>query len=71
MAATLAQAINDVLLERWVRTFDCVKGSILVASQDPAQAVAEIDRLASDPGMVQVLMGSASDAPACDHPLIM
>ena len=31
--------------------------------QDPAQAVAEIDRLGDDPGMVQVLMGSASETP--------
>ncbi|MGI8690165.1 MAG: amidohydrolase family protein, partial [Thermomicrobiales bacterium] len=38
-------------------------GSILVAPQDPAQAVAEIDRLAEHPGMVQVLMGSASESP--------
>ena len=63
MAATLAQAINDWLLETWVRSFDCFKGSILVAPQDPVQAVAEIDRLAHDPGMVQVLMGSATESP--------
>jgi predicted TIM-barrel fold metal-dependent hydrolase len=63
MAATLAQAVNDWLLETWVRPYDCFKGSILIAPQDPAQAVAEIDRLAGDPGMVQVLMGSASESP--------
>jgi predicted TIM-barrel fold metal-dependent hydrolase len=63
MAATLAQAINDWTLETWVRPYDCFKGSILVAPQDPAQAVAEIDRLAHDPGMVQVLMGSATESP--------
>ncbi len=63
MAAAIARGVNDWLLETWVRPFDCFKGSILVAPQDPTQAVAEIDRLASDPGMVQVLMGSASESP--------
>ncbi|MCA1725125.1 MAG: amidohydrolase family protein [Thermomicrobia bacterium] len=63
MAATLAQAVNDWLLETWIRPYDCFKGSILIAPQDPMQAVAEIDRLANDPGMVQVLMGSASESP--------
>lgn len=63
MAATIATAVNDWTLETWVRPYDCYKGSILVAQQDPVQAVAEIDRLGDDPGMVQVLLGSASETP--------
>ncbi|HET8629289.1 MAG TPA: amidohydrolase family protein [Thermomicrobiales bacterium] len=63
MAAALARAINDWTLDTWVRPYPCFKGSILVAPQDPAQAVAEIDRLAADPGVVQVLLGSATEAP--------
>ena len=63
MAAAIARGVNDWTLETWVRPYDCFKGSILVAQQDPAQAVAEIDRLGDDPGMVQVLMGSASESP--------
>ena len=63
LAAAVARAVNDWTLQTWVRPFDCYKGSILVAPQDPEQAVAEIDRLGDDPGMVQVLMGSASEAP--------
>ena len=63
LAAAIATGVNDWTLDTWVRPFDCYKGSILVAQQDPAQAVAEIDRLGDDPGMVQVLMGSASEAP--------
>ena len=63
VAAAIAHGVNDWLLATWVRPFDCFKGSILVASQDPAQAVVEIDRLGDDPGMVQVLMGSASRSP--------
>lgn len=63
IAAGLARGVNDWTLETWVRPFDCYKGSILVAPQDPVQAVEEIDRLGADPGMVQVLIGSASEAP--------
>jgi predicted TIM-barrel fold metal-dependent hydrolase len=63
LAAAIARAVNDWTLETWVRPFSCYRGSILVAQQDPAQAVAEIDRLGDDPGMVQVLLGSASEAP--------
>ncbi|HEU5328026.1 MAG TPA: amidohydrolase family protein [Thermomicrobiales bacterium] len=63
MAAAIARSINDWTLATWVRPFDCFKGSILVAPQDPVQAVAEIDRLGDDPGMVQVLMGSATETP--------
>lgn len=63
MAATLARAHNDWVLDRWVRPFDCYRGSILVAPQDPVQAVAEIERLAGDPGVVQVLLGSATESP--------
>ena len=63
LAAAVARGVNDWTLETWVRPFDCYKGSILVAQQDPAGAVAEIDRLGDDPGMVQVLLGSAGEAP--------
>jgi predicted TIM-barrel fold metal-dependent hydrolase len=63
MAAAIATGVNNWTLETWVRPFSCFKGSILVAHQDPALAVAEIDRLGDDPGMVQVLMGSASETP--------
>jgi predicted TIM-barrel fold metal-dependent hydrolase len=63
MAATIATAVNEWTLETWVRPGRRFKGSILVAQQDPAQAVAEIDRLGDDPGMVQVLLSSASVMP--------
>lgn len=63
MAAAIATGVNNWTLETWVRPYDCFKGSILVAQQDPAQAVEEIDRLGPDPGMVQVLMSSASETP--------
>jgi uncharacterized protein len=63
LAAALASASNQWTLETWVRPYTCYRGSILVAQQDPQQAAAEINRLGDEPGMVQVLMGSASEAP--------
>jgi predicted TIM-barrel fold metal-dependent hydrolase len=63
LATALARGVNDWTLATWVHPFDCYRGSILVAPQDPAAAVAEIDRLGPDPGMAQVLLGSASEAP--------
>ncbi len=63
LAAAIARGVNDWTLETWVRPFECFKGSILVAQQDPERAAEEIDRLGEDPGMVQVLMCSAGEAP--------
>lgn len=63
LAAAVARAVNDWTLETWVRPFACYKGSILVAPQYPSRAAAEIDRLGGEPGMVQVLMGSAAESP--------
>ncbi|HLZ08908.1 MAG TPA: amidohydrolase family protein [Chloroflexota bacterium] len=63
LASAIARGVNDWTLENWVRPFRCFKGSILIAQQDPIAAVAEIDRLGSDSGMVQVLLGSAAESP--------
>ncbi len=62
-AAAIASAYNDWTLHRWLKPYDCFKGSILVAPQDPLKAAAEIDRLGNEPGFVQVLMGSAGEFP--------
>jgi predicted TIM-barrel fold metal-dependent hydrolase len=63
IASALATGINSWTLERWVRPFSCFRASILIAPQDPNQAVAEIDRLGKEPSVVQVLLGSASEHP--------
>lgn len=59
----VARAYNDWTLAKWVRPFDCFKGSILVTPQAPEAAAAEIRRLGDDPGMVQVLLPSAARIP--------
>ena len=62
-SAALASAYNDWMLEHWVRPYQCYKGSILIAPQDPEQAAREIHRHGDDPGMVQVIMCSAAQMP--------
>ena len=63
LAAALASAYNDWTLEKWVRPYDCYKGSIIATAQDGEAAAREIGRLGDDPGMVQVLMASAARLP--------
>jgi uncharacterized protein len=79
--AALTSAYNDFTHDRWVRPYDCYKGSITITAQDPALAAAEIHRLGNETGMVQVLMSSAARIPygnriywpiykaACDYDL--
>jgi uncharacterized protein len=59
----LVSAYNDWTLAKWVRPYDCYKGSIAVAAQEADGAVREIHRLGDHPGMVQVLMPSAARLP--------
>jgi predicted TIM-barrel fold metal-dependent hydrolase len=63
MATAVARAYNDWTLDRWVRPHPEFKGSIVVAPQDTDGAVAEIERLADDPGMVQVMIFSGAIEP--------
>lgn len=63
LCTALASAYNDWTLQKWVLPYDCYKGSILVAGQDPQAAAAEVRRLGDHPGMVQVLLASAARIP--------
>lgn len=60
MAATLASAYNEWMCEKWLAFDDRYRGSLLVAPQDPAQAVAEIERVADRQGMVQIFLPLAN-----------
>ncbi|MDT8862972.1 amidohydrolase [Alkalihalobacillus sp. MEB130] len=59
----LAIAINDWMVEKWLKVDPRYKGSIHVNFSDPVAAVKEIDRMASHPNMVQVIMCSAARLP--------
>ena len=56
MSAAICRAVNDWLRAEWLDREPRLRGSILVPQQDPAQAVAEIERLAPDKRFVQVLL---------------
>lgn len=50
----ICAAVNDWLAERWLESDARFKGTIRVNPEDPRGAVAEIERLAGQPGFVQV-----------------
>ena len=53
-AAALASAVNDWQLEHWLEREPRLRGSVVVPSQDPQLAAAEIDRIGGHRGFVQV-----------------
>ncbi len=59
-AAALASAYNDWLIENWLYRDERLRGSVTVAIQDPQAAAREIDRVGSDPRMVQVILPAST-----------
>jgi len=62
-AAALSRAVNDWQLEHWVRREPRLRAGIVVSQEDAAGAVEEIERRASDPMFVQILMSPRSGDP--------
>lgn len=58
--AALARAHNDWLIERWLELDRRFLGSIAVATQDPAVAAAEIDRVGDHSQVVQVVLAAGA-----------
>lgn len=56
MSAAICRAVNDWLRAEWLDREPRLRGSIMIPLGDPAQAVAEIERLAGDQRFVQVSM---------------
>ena len=65
-ATALACAYNDWLIAEWLPRDSRLRGSLVVAPQDPHGAAAEIRRLGGDPGIVQVLLSTGSERPYGD-----
>jgi predicted TIM-barrel fold metal-dependent hydrolase len=59
----MAGAVNDWQRAEWLAGEPRLRGSVVVAAQDPARAAAEIDRLGPLPEFVQVLMPVRARAP--------
>lgn len=71
-AQALASAYNDWLIEEWLPHDPRLRGSLVVAPQDPVSAAAEVRRRGGHPGIVQVLVSSGAQRPYGDpfyHPL--
>jgi uncharacterized protein len=62
-AAAMARAMNDWQIDAWLDREPRLKASIVVQAQNPEYAVAEIERLGSHPGFVQVLMPNRTGEP--------
>lgn len=56
LAAMIAAAHNDWITEHWLEFDQRYRGTLVVAPQDPSQAVKEIDRVADRPGFVSLLL---------------
>lgn len=56
LAAALATAINQWQVEHWLEPESRLRASIVVPSQNPVAAAAEIERWADHPGFVQILL---------------
>lgn len=62
-AAAFCRAFNDYTLDHWASKDSRFRASIQIAPQDPELAVAEINRLADRPEIVQVLMPAGARLP--------
>lgn len=60
LAAAIASAHNDWMIDKWIAYDDRFRGAIVVANQNASLAAKEIARLGDHPAMVQVLMSGAS-----------
>lgn len=61
-AAALASAVNDWQAREWLDREPRLRGSVVVPSQDPVLAAAEIDRVGGQAGFVQVYLPVRSEA---------
>jgi uncharacterized protein len=62
-ADAMARALNDWQHAEWLAGDPRLRGSVVVAAQDPARAAAEIDRVGDRPEFVQVLLPVRMRAP--------
>jgi len=63
LAAALATAVNQWQVDHWLDQEPRLRASIVVPSQNPERAAAEIERWGEHPGFVQVVLPVRSDAP--------
>ncbi len=62
-ATAIASAYNQWLIGEYVPGDPAFLGSIIIAPQDPAHAIAEIEKWSAHPGVVQVFISTAGRVP--------
>ncbi|MCK1592106.1 amidohydrolase family protein [Bradyrhizobium sp. 169] len=62
-ASALCRAFNDFSLEHWISKDPRFRLALHINSQDPAGAVAEIDRLGSHPAVCAIMLGCGAPRP--------
>lgn len=62
-ATALARAYNDWMIEQWLEKDQRLKGAAIIATQDPKQAAAEIERVGQHPDIVGVLVPNGARHP--------
>ncbi len=67
-AAVVVRALNDWTIEQWLDRDPRFYGAVLVASQQPAEAVAEVRRVGSHPQMAAVLLAANTMGKMFGHP---
>jgi predicted TIM-barrel fold metal-dependent hydrolase len=68
-AAVVVRALNQWTIERWLERDARLHGAVLVASQQPEEAVAEIRRFAPHPQIAAVLLAANAIGKSFGHPL--
>ncbi|MGW7488598.1 amidohydrolase family protein [Streptomyces sp. NPDC054786] len=59
-ATAIARGYNNWLIKEWLRKDERLLGCMHIAAQDPASAVAEIDRIGPHPSIVQIMLPAMS-----------
>ena len=67
LGAALATAVNAWQMEKWLEPEPRLRGSIVVASQNPKLAAQEIERCGDNPAFVQVILPVRSLVPYGNH----
>jgi predicted TIM-barrel fold metal-dependent hydrolase len=60
-AAALASAVNNWIIAEWLEKDPRLAASLVIPARDPIAAAAEIDRVGSHPGFVQVMLPVRSE----------
>ncbi len=71
LAVEVSRAVNDWTIDRWLTADSRLRATIVVPTQAPDLAAAEIYRLAGHPGISGILLGGGGLAKPFGHPVYL